>query len=259
MSTLREQFMERLLREIFQRKGSGFVLKGGAALRSIYGEHRYTKDIDLDFTNPKRTANSLHNTISTSIDSAARALGIREMTVSRPGKGEKSPRWKLNFSDSEGKSFHVEIEVSRDEKRTIPGRIVMQAFTPRADRGIARFWVDIYDQQALIASKLAALLGRGLPRDVYDLDVLHVAGSPPDEEQIRWALSHAGLAGQNPAELLLDRMKALTWERFQTELRDSLVPDVAERIDAEEWRALKGRVTDYVLTLLDKIGDPSVE
>lgn len=251
MSTLREQFMERLLREIFQREGSGFVLKGGAALRSLYGEQRYTKDIDLDFTNPKRTADSLHNSISSSIDRAARGLGIRDITVSRPGKSEKSPRWKLNFSDIEGRPFHVEIEVSRDENRAIPGNVVLQAFIPHADRGIARFWVDIYDQQALTTSKIAALLGRGLPRDVYDLDVLHVVGPPPNEEQICWALARANLDGQDPTDLLFDRMDSLTWDRFQSELRDSLNPEVADRIDAEEWAAMKIRVLEYVEGLLE--------
>ena len=59
MSTVREQFMERVIREIFLRKGSGFVLKGGAALRALYGENRLTKDVDLDFTNPKRTADNV--------------------------------------------------------------------------------------------------------------------------------------------------------------------------------------------------------
>jgi len=254
MSTLREQFMERLLREIFQREGSGFVLKGGAALRSLYGEQRYTKDIDLDFTNPKRTANSLHNSVSASIDRAARGLGIRDITVSRPGKSEKSPRWKLNFSDNEGRPFHVEIEVSRDESRAIPGNVVLQAFIPQADQGIARFWVDIYDQQALTTSKIAALLGRGLPRDVYDLDLLHVVEPPPTEAQIRWALTRANLGDQEPAALLFDRMDSLTWDRFQSELRDSLNPAVADRIDAEEWESMKMRVLQYVESLLETTG-----
>jgi predicted nucleotidyltransferase component of viral defense system len=253
MHKLREKFMERLLREIFQRKGSGFVLKGGAALRSIYGEHRYTKDIDLDFTNPHRTADSLHNTLSSSIANAARALAIRDIAVSKPGKGERSPRWKINFSDATGKPVHVEVEVSRDEKRRIPGQIVVQAFKPQADRGIARFYVDIYDQQALIASKLAALFGRGLPRDVYDLDVLHVSGEAPDADQVRWALKSAKLGGQNPEDLLYDRMNALTWDRFETELMDSLVASVAERIDESEWESLKGRVTEYVVALLEQV------
>ncbi len=253
MSTLREQFMELVIREIFLRKGSGFVLKGGAALRSLYGENRLTKDVDLDFTNPKRTAESLHNTISRSIDNAARGLAIRDLVVSRPGKGEQSPRWKLNFSDYLGHEFHVEIEVSRDPKRVVPGNVIQQRFLPQAAKGITRFWVDIYDGPALIATKIAALLGRELPRDVYDLDLLIGAVPPPDYEQIQWALDRANLTGDSAVEMLNARLDALTWNRFQTELQDSLLVEIAERFDEAEWSSCKQRVGEYVEQLLQEL------
>lgn len=253
MSTVREQFMERVIREIFLRKGSGFVLKGGAALRSLYGENRLTKYVDLDFTNPKRTAESLHNTISRSIDNAARGLAIRDLVVSQPGKGEQSPRWKLNFSDSLGQEFHVEIEVSRDPKRVVPGNVIQQRFLPQAAKGITRFWVDIYDGPALVASKIAALLGRGLPRDVYDLDVLIGTVPPPEIEQIQWALDRANLNGDSADEMLNARLDALTWNRFRTELQDSLSAGIAERIDAAEWSSMKQRVGEYVVQLWQEL------
>lgn len=255
MNTLREQFIERLLKEIFQRQGSGFVVKGGIALRAKYGEHRYTKDIDLDFTNPKRTADSLHNTISKSIERATAALGIRDVSVSRPGKNEKSPRWKLNFSDSNGTPFHVEIEVSRDASRAIPGNVEVQAFVPQADRSIARFWVDIYDQAGLISSKIAALLGRGLPRDIYDLDTLVANGERPSDEQIKWAIETSVPPGQDPRELMRDRLHAATWNRYESELSGSLQPGVASRIDEHEWAQLKRRVAESVEGMLNRIND----
>ena len=255
MSTLREQFIERLLKEIFQRQGSGFVVKGGIALRAKYGEHRYTKDIDLDFTNPKRTADSLHNTIAKSIERASAALGIRDTKVSRPGKNEKSPRWKLNFSDSDGHRFHVEIEVSRDASRAIPGNIEVQAFVPQADRSIARFWVDIYDQAGLISSKVAALLGRGLPRDIYDLDTLIAGAELPGNDQIEWAVETSIPHDQDPHELLRDRLDAACWNRFESELRGSLLPDVASRIDEDEWIRIKRRVADGVAGMLTRLED----
>jgi predicted nucleotidyltransferase component of viral defense system len=250
MSTLREQYMERLIRGIFLRKGSGFVLKGGGALRALYGEQRLTKDIDLDFTNPKRTADSLHNTISKSIADAALGLPIRDLKVSKPGKAEKTPRWKINFSDPDGQHYHVEVEVCRDPKRATPGNVVQQPFAPQAAHGIARFWVDIYDGPALIASKLAALLGRGLPRDIYDLDTLIGASPPPDTEQIRWALDRASLHDERPVNVLRTRLKALTWNRYRTELQDSLMDHIADRIDQSEWTAMKRRVGDYAEPLL---------
>ncbi len=232
MHTLREQFLERLLREIFLRKGSGFVLKGGAALRALYGTQRLTKDIGLDFTNPKRTAESLHNSISRSIAAAARGLPINNVKVSSPGKAEKTPRWKINFEDQNNRQYHVEVEISRDPLRAAPGAVVQAPFVPEAAKGIARFWVDIYDGPALIASKVAALLGRGLPRDVYDLDTLIGTSPAPDAEQIRWALERAKLQQESPIEVLRNRMDGLSWGRYQTELRDSLSTDVAARIDA---------------------------
>lgn len=250
MASLREQFIERLVREFFLKRGSGFVLKGGAAIQALYGAQRLTKDVDLNFTNPKRTADSLHNSVTRAIQGAARGLPLQNLQVSAPRKGERSPRWKINFQDAHGHSFHVEVEVSRDPGRAAPGAIVQQAFVPEAARGITRFWVDVYEQPALIASKLAALLGREVPRDVYDLDLLMAGSEPPSPEQIAWVLEHAGLSREAAVEIVRGRMDALSWDRFRTELLDALPDHIAERIDAEEWTSMKRRVADYAKTQL---------
>lgn len=180
MSTLREQFIERLIREIFLRKGSGFVLKGGAAMRSLLGDRRLTKDVDLDFTNPKRSAASLHNTLRRAIAAAARGLPLDDLTISTPGKDELSPRWKVN----------------------------------------------------------------------YDLDLL-LPATAPSAEQIRWAIERAALEKQDAVEVLGARLDALTWQRFQTDLRDALPEHIAERIDEAEWSSMKGRVREGVQCLLE--------
>ncbi|CAN5129599.1 hypothetical protein BH24PSE2_BH24PSE2_23050 [soil metagenome] len=249
MATLREQFIERLLREIFLKKGSGFVLKGGGAIRTLFGEQRLTKDVDLDFTHPKRTVDSLHNTLRRAIANAAKGLPLLDLTVSAHGKGELSPRWKVNFQDRQGNRFHVEIVISRDTRRVPPGAVMQHRFAPLAAGGIAPFWVDIYDPATLVATKLAALLGREVPRDVYDLDLL-LPRAKPSAPQIRWAIERAHLAGQDPRAVLIARLEALTWERFLTDLRDSLPDHIAERIHAAEWAAMKVRVKDYAADLL---------
>jgi predicted nucleotidyltransferase component of viral defense system len=258
MDTLREQFIERLIREIFLKSGSGFVLKGGGAIQALFGAQRVTKDVDLDFTNPKRTAISLHNSVRRAIAGAARGLPVRDLNVSTPGKGEHSPRWKINFQDAAGRPFHVEIEVSRDARRAPPGVAVQKPFMPEYAKGIARFWVDIYDQPTLIATKLAALLGREVPRDVYDLDLLIAGSTPPSPEQVRWAIERADFSGSDVTEILRDRLDALSWNRFQTDLSDALPDYVADRIDAAEWASMRQRVGTYVEKLLDDVyGTPS--
>ncbi|MGH8379168.1 MAG: nucleotidyl transferase AbiEii/AbiGii toxin family protein [Gammaproteobacteria bacterium] len=250
MDDLREQFLERLTRELFHKRGDGFVLKGGGALRTLFGEQRLTKDIDLDFTNPKRSADSLHRNIRRAIDMAARGLPIENLRISEPGKSEASPRWKVNFEAADDRRQHIEIEVSRDPARAVPGTVVQRPFVPRAAKGIARFWVDIYDEPALIASKIAALLGREVPRDVYDLDLLKDTAEKPSAPLINWAVQRANLQEQNPVTVLWVHLEALSWSRFQTELLDSLTPANAERMDETEWTAMKLRVGEYVERLL---------
>ena len=250
MPSLREQFLERLIREFFLKKGSGFVLKGGGAVRTLFGEQRLTKDVDLDFTNPKRTAESLHNTVDRAIAAAARGLPVQDLRVSTPRKGELSPRWKINFRDPEGQSVHVEVEVSRDPERAPPGGVVQKRFLPAAAVGIGPFWVDIYDEPALITAKLAALLGREVPRDVYDLDLLIGRSPRPRPEQVQWAIARAGLLAADSVRVLRARLEALSWDRFVSDLRDSLPEHVATRIDEAEWQAMKNRVGGYADSLL---------
>ncbi len=250
MNNLREQFLERLTRALFHKKGEGFVLKGGGALRALFGAERLTQDIDLDFTNPRRSADSLHHTVRHAIDSAARGLPLRGLAVSEPGKAESSPKWKINFTDAAGHRYHVELEVSRDAHRVPPGSVVQQPFVPQAAVGIPRFWVDIYDLPTLIATKISALLGRETARDVYDLDLLMATRKTPSVEQVRWAIERAHLQAQDALAVLRAHLEGLDWRRYQTELRDSLPEETAARIDEQEWNALRRRVGEYVSGLL---------
>lgn len=233
------------MRELF-RQESGFVLKGGGAMRALYGEQRLTKDVDVDFSNPKRTADSLHKTINGAIKAAARGLPFNDLRIHAPGKSEKSPRWKVNFRDPNGRAVHIEVEVSREPERAPPGGIVQVAFIPRAAKGIPRFHVSVYDPPTLIATKIAALLGREVPRDVYDLDLLQAQHAAPSQEQIVWAIERTRREPAAAREVLWQHLDALDWNRFETELSGSLPEEVAARIDESEWTAMKLRVGEYV-------------
>lgn len=245
MNNLRERFLERFTRALFSRKGEGFVLKGGGAIQALFDDQRLTKDIDLDFTNPKRTAQSLHKTVMAAINRAARGLPLTECSVSEPGRGELSPRWKINLVDTSGERAHVEIEVSRDPARAIPGRIIQKRVMGRLDPGGGPFWVDLYDEPSLLVTKLAALLGRSACRDAYDIDLLKDITARPDADRVRWALSRAGLTAAEAQETLWAHLDAMDHERFLSELADALPESVRERLDEEEWTALKLRVGEY--------------
>lgn len=252
MADITRQFFEQFLRELFRRRGQGFVLKGGTAMQALFDPHRLTKDVDLDFTNPRRSAESLHNSISRALNIAARSTRVGDIAVHRPGMAEKSPRWKVNFTDPSGQAHHLEVEVSRASERTAPSAPVQVRYQPRAAVGMAPFWVDIYDRPALIASKLAALLGRAMPapRDVYDLEKLCAPGERIASDLVEWALRSARVRPVDAVQLLHDRLAAMGWEQFQSELLDALPPEEAEWMDAGQWDAMKARVVACVEGLL---------
>lgn len=250
MASPREQFLERFARALFHTPHSGFVLKGGTALRALFGPVRLTKDVDLDFTGVHRSAEALFGSVRRAIDTAARGLALTDLTVSSPGKAEMSPRFKVNFVASDGTRHHVEIEVSRDAKRAPPGTVVQQAFVPDAALGIARFWVDMYDPPTLVATKLAALLGREVPRDVYDIDLLRSRALKVDPKLIAWAVSRAG-GPSEPARVLWAHLDALSYARCEAELLPALDPTVARRLDETEWTSMKLKVGEYAQTLLE--------
>ncbi|MCA1798890.1 MAG: nucleotidyl transferase AbiEii/AbiGii toxin family protein [Xanthomonadaceae bacterium] len=248
MAEIKQVFFERFLRELFHRSGEGFVLKGGVAMQALFREFRLTKDIDLDFTNPKRTAASLHNSIRRALDAAARATRVKNFQVRPPGKDEQSPRWKVNFDDSHGGRHHLEVEVSRDGRRAVPSAPVQVRYTPSAAPGIAPFWVDVYDVPSMIASKLAALLGRTVPvsRDVYDLDQLCAGASLIGPDLVEWAMQRAEVEAASARTLLDDRLAALSWDLFESELLTALPARDADRMNPDEWDAMKTRVRVYL-------------
>jgi hypothetical protein len=250
MADLRERYLERFTRALFRQPHSGFVLKGGTALRALYGPGRLTMDVDLDFTGARRSADSLHTHVENAIQAAARGLMLTDLAVHAPGRAEKSPRWKINFEGPDGLRRHVEIEVSRDPARVPPGTVVQRPFVPEAASGMARFWVDLYDEPTLAATKLAALLGREAARDVYDLDLLKDAAPSPAPALIRWAIDRAHLDGEDPVRVLWAHLDALAYARFEAELAPSLDPSTVSRIDETEWTAIKLRVGDYAGRLL---------
>ncbi|MGA9855687.1 MAG: nucleotidyl transferase AbiEii/AbiGii toxin family protein [Gammaproteobacteria bacterium] len=253
MANAREQFLERFARALFHTPHSGFVLKGGTALRALFGPERMTNDIDLDFTGAKRSADSLFTSVHRAIEAAARGLGLRDLTVSEPGKAEMSPRFKVNFTTADGRSQHVEIEVSRDPKRAPPGKVVQKAFVPEAAPGIARFWVDMYDESTLAATKLSALLGRETPRDVYDLDLLKDKSGTMDRNLVEWAVGRAQIKGDDPVRVLWAHLDALSFGRCESELLPSLTPDMAGRLDETEWTSMKLRVGEYAERVLGAV------
>ena len=240
----------RFLRELFRAGRSGFALKGGMALAALYPSARLTQDIDLDFPPlGTRTAESLHNQVRKALEIALRGSAIKDVKIHEPGRAEVSPKWKVAGHAPDGAPFHLKIEVSR--RPPPPGRVRQVPLAGVASLGLGTFFVDLYDAPTLGAMKIAALLSpvRHAPRDVFDLDLL-LPAHQPTPEGLQWALDHAGLTPEGASEMVKEKLAAMPWDLFATQVRPSLDPEVATRFDAEAWQAMRNRVATAVTELL---------
>lgn len=242
---LLRRFQARFLRELFRAPRSGFVLKGGLALNALFGSSRLTMDIDLDFPpQGERTAQSLHVQIMRAIRAALTGLGIRDLHISEPGKGEASPKWKVAGTASNGSPFNVTVEVSR--RPPVPvGDTRQHPIRSEISPGLPVFYVDLYDEPTLTSMKLAALLSpnRHAARDVFDLDLLFSSGHRPDPDAFRALMdSRPPFAGE-VADELARKVSAFTWRDFVSQIQPALDFADRERIDETEWEAMKDRVT----------------
>ena len=246
MDQLLQRVQVRFLRELYRGAKSGFVLKGGLALATLYGRSRATREVDLDFP-AARTAESLHGQVGRALRQALRGSHVADVRIHEPGKAELSPRWKINGLGPAGEAFSMRIEVSR--RPPPPGRVRQAVVSGGASYGVGTFYVDLYEEGTLAAMKLAALLGRSAVRDVYDLDLLLPAHAP-GLKLIQWALEHAHIDAADAARAVVDRLVALDWNLFRSQML--IDPELLGRIDAAAWEAMKARVRDVLAPLLDE-------
>jgi hypothetical protein len=123
--------------------------------------------------------------------------------------------------------------------------------------GLGTYYVDLYDEETLVAMKLAALLGRTAARDVTDLDLL-LPTHRPGGELIDWALAQARLDPFDASRAVDEKLASMSYEFFKTEMLADA--GLLLRIDEAEWEAMRARVRRELGRLLDDHalqGDPS--
>ncbi|MBI3971546.1 MAG: nucleotidyl transferase AbiEii/AbiGii toxin family protein [Chloroflexi bacterium] len=137
--------------------GDALVLKGGQALRHIYGSPRFSKDVDyiarrrIEFADLMDALNIRYPRLQLPVEPAGRtSSGLHIEPVEYRG-----PLGQLD---------NVEIEVSfRRDLALEPQRVTYRSLLREP------FDVLVMDLNEMVAEKLRAMYQRGNPRDLYDL------------------------------------------------------------------------------------------
>lgn len=239
LSEIRDTLQQRLLTFLYRgTESSSLVLKGGAAMRVLTESARYTQDLDFDH-DPQRSLASLQKTVRAAIGRAVQGSGLVELSISEPKQTDTVARWKVSGRTSAGELLHLTVEVSR---RRVPDLgHVLRVPVQIADRTLPRVYVSVYDEQALVDNKLAALLDerRTAPRDIYDLELLLARGACPSAQAIEPVGDRGALVAR-----VSEKLELMGWALFRDQVLPALPREIQANIDEEEFLAMKIRLLE---------------
>lgn len=239
----RDKSQMSFLSSLMRQGADRYILKGGMAMRALYGSARLTKDIDFDCED-SLSSESMAARVEKALRHAAREAGLIQAKVDRTKSGDRASRWRLTGATREGTGVTWEVELSR---RGVPDDQYIETRTiqPPFDYRVAPFVARVYAETAMAAAKVNALLSdnRSVPRDVYDLYELAQRGATPVALWI----------GHDPRETLkrkratvLHKISAIGFELANAELLPYLARDVRATIDAKRWDDIRLAVADAV-------------
>jgi predicted nucleotidyltransferase component of viral defense system len=230
-----------MLRAIAGQYGSRLYLKGGMAMRALFGSLRLTKDIDFE-RDPSLSNASLVKALPKALQSAALNAGLHAPAVAITKETKTTIRASLGATLKDtGEPVHYEVEISG---RGLPPaeHLVRLSVVPPIAYRITQFGVNSFDAHAMAATKVAALHSgnRSVPRDIFDLADLIAQNADPvpllrraDRKWIKAVSGHT-----------LARAGAIDWNRADAEL--VLPRSVRESLDALAWEDMCLHVAETV-------------
>ena len=245
LERLQRRFLDALYRHISPGE---IVLKGGLALRAVYGLHRRTENIHLD-QDRRRSLAHLQKTIRKAIHTAIHGSEFSALEISEPKQTDTVARWKASGKLADGSPLHMTIEVSRrneinkDDLHTIYLRDIALPGLGTPGK------IDAYKVSILARQKLMAFLNprRHAPRDIYDLSCL--LENPDVSNPLR---------GLNSDELqvmksnLWEMLEDITWPEFQDQVITLMDASEAVNFNQDRFEQMQYMVGEGVSIWLDQ-------
>ena len=157
------------------------IFKGGTCLKKIYFEdYRYSEDMDFTI-NPDTEANMLDHEIYSAFNRIFREIkDAANIDISIPESSKDihetsgSIKFYIDYvGPLGGNGDHVKIDITRGEKLEfeIHQGIVIHQYSDLEEES-ETFKVQAYKLEEVVIEKMAALMGRTVPRDLYDFEYL---------------------------------------------------------------------------------------
>ncbi len=244
----RDRCQMQFLAQLMRQGASRFILKGGMAMRALYGSARLTKDIDFDCEDSV-SPQSMKSQMPRALEQAARTAGLVNTRVTQTKAGDLESKWRLDAAIPGGRSMSFDVEVSR---RGIPddAYVTTRSVQPPYEYRISAFVVRVYSEVAMAAAKVNALLSdnRNVPRDVYDLHDLVRRGVDPSP---LWIAQVPREVLQRKRDAVWAKVDGIRFEQAYDELLPYLPPGLRDMVDESRWDGMRAEVAAQVDRWLD--------
>ena len=232
-----------LLRALAAHYSARLYLKGGMAMRALFGSLRLTKDIDFE-RDPHLSNDSLRKALPKALHAAALTSTLQAPSVSITKDTRTTLRASLAATLKEtGEPVQYEVEISGRGLPPAEYLVRLNLIPPLAYR-MTQFGVSSFNAHAMAASKVAALLSdnRSVPRDIFDLSDLIAQGANPAALLARadpkWLKAITGRT--------IERTSAIGWHRANEEVLPYLPISVRRALNAAAWEDMCLRVAQTV-------------
>jgi predicted nucleotidyltransferase component of viral defense system len=237
-----DQCQMALLRTLSIHYGARLYLKGGMAMRALFGSLRLTKDIDFERDLSLSSA-QLKVSVRKALGTAALAAALRAPEIVVTKHTATTLRFVLRAKLLTDEPVRYEVEISG---RPVPPREHLKRINvvPPMTYRMTQFAVNTYDSHAMAAAKTAALhsYSRNVTRDIFDLSDLMAQGANPVELLVRKPVQQLRkMAGNTIAQV-----DGIGWARANEELLPYLPLGVREALDEGVWDTMRLHVAEKV-------------
>ncbi len=152
---------------------NNFVFKGGTCLKKMHFEdYRYSEDMDFtlrdDSVSDKDILENFKIIFEKLYDESRIKVELIEDSIDNH-KASGSLKFKMSYSATHG-SDEIKVDVTRGEiiEFDVEHRVVLNNYSDHEEETL----IHCYSLKEVLIEKLTALMGRTIPRDLYDFDYL---------------------------------------------------------------------------------------
>jgi predicted nucleotidyltransferase component of viral defense system len=189
MQVQERDYVQHLMLGLLYARTQDLALKGGMALRLVYGGQRYAEELDFDGPEDAAALKALWREIVAGLENVGVVAEMR-----RPSGSDVGYTFDVGFRgplyDGRNRSEGVaRVDVNRRPEVVESCRELVH---PEYD-DVRPFAVMVLTLECLLADKMRAMLVRGRPRDLYDIWLLCHRGVRPDPALIERELACYGM------------------------------------------------------------------